>query len=87
LIFSARGGFGHAWYHSWDHYHDCCVCGVWTRRRIVLDPVWVVDSSLNKVSVYMRAATHVWIYMLVIVFVTYGLRGVGLAIIIVLVTL
>jgi len=53
----------------------------------VLGPVGVVDSAPNKVSVYMQVATHVWIYLLVIVFVTYGFRGLALAMIFVLVTL
>jgi len=83
----SRRRFGCAWYHSWDHYHDCCICGIWTCHRIMLGHVWVVNSPPNKMSVYMRVITHVWMYLLVIIFVTFGLRGALLAIIFVLVTL
>jgi len=53
----------------------------------MLGHVWVVNSPPNKMSVYMRVITHVWMYLLVIIFVTFGLRGALLAIIFVLVTL
>ena len=52
----------------------------------MLGHVWVVNSPPNKMSVYMRVITHVWMYLLVIVFVTWGLRGVALAIMFALLT-
>ena len=86
MIFSARGRFGYGRYRHWDCYHDYCVFSIRSLSGLLLDSRWAADSPPDTVSIYLRVVSHMWVYLLVIAFVTYGLRGVGLAIIFVLVT-
>ena len=86
IYFLSRRRFDSAWYYYWDHYHACCVFSIWSLSGLLLGSRWAADSPPDEVSVYMRVITHARMYLLVIIFVTYGLRGLALAIIIVLVT-
>ena len=52
----------------------------------MLDSVWAADSPSNKVIMYKYILAHIWPFLLVSLFMAYGLRGVAVALIYIVLT-
>ena len=86
MVFLQRVRFGHAWYYYWDRYHNPNFFCIWTCGRSLLDSVWAADSLSNKVIMYKYILAHIWPFLLVSLFMAYGLKGVAVALIYIVLT-